>query len=150
MGRQLRLLRYQGNVGIDELETLAAHHPQHAQQEFGAGNTFITGIAVGKVRADVAVAQRAEYRVYQRMQYGIGVGVTGKPAIMLNLDAGQYQLAPAAQPMDVEPMSYAKFSSHDLGTYPPCLCIFTRTDARFNNAAAGFAAARPGRRRFWS
>ena len=53
MRRQLRPLRHQSYIDIDDLEPLAPHDPQHLAKELGAGNSFIMRIAIGEMRADI-------------------------------------------------------------------------------------------------
>ena len=54
------------------------------------------------MRADVAVAERAENGVDQRMQHHVGVGMSVQPAVMGNADAAEHDMIAVAEGVDVE------------------------------------------------
>ena len=54
------------------------------------------------MRADVAVAERAEDGVDQRMQHDVGVGMSLQPAIMRNADAAEHDMIAVAEGVNVE------------------------------------------------
>ena len=108
MPRQFRLLRHQSDIGIDQLKTLTPHDLQRLGQKFAAGDVFVTWIAVGKMRANIAFTQCAENGVDQRMQHRIGVGMAQQAPLVKESHAAQNELSPAAKSVHIEAMSDAK------------------------------------------
>ncbi len=64
------------------------------------------------MRTDVSLAERAEQRVYERVQQRIGVRMADKSFAMRYFHAAQDQLAPAAKAVRVKAMSDAVILCH--------------------------------------
>ncbi len=68
----------------------------------GATPLRITG---RKVRADVALGERAQNGIDQRMQTHIRIGMSGEAAVMRDADAAEHQVIAGTERMDVEPVA---------------------------------------------
>ena len=73
--RQLRLLRDDDDVDVDDRIARVVHDGHRAPQQLDAVGVLPGRIGVGKVTADVARARGAEHRVGHRMADRVGVGV---------------------------------------------------------------------------
>jgi hypothetical protein len=66
------------------------------------------------MRADVALAHRAQERVDQSVEQHVGVRMAGEACGVGNLDAAENELSPALKAMDVEAVADAKITSHEV------------------------------------
>src|SRR5262249_32275156 len=85
MRTDLRGLAHDGEIEVDDAAAALRHALDRELQETVRGGTLPPRIARRKVRADVAVGERAENRVDQRMQPDVGVRVTGDAALVRDL-----------------------------------------------------------------
>src|SRR5262249_16608044 len=112
MRRETRLFGDDGRVDVHDGKFFSPHDRQNFLQQFAARNILVTRFAVGKMKADVAFAERAEKRVDERVQEHVGVGMSGESGAVRNFDAAQHELAPALKPVRVEAVADAKIGWH--------------------------------------
>ena len=104
----MRLLGENRNVGVRDAITARADAGHRLAHELGAAAIGVARVGVGVVTADVARSDRAEKRIRQRMQRGVGVGVAGKTALARNLYPGEHEPPSGNERVDVEPVTDAK------------------------------------------
>ncbi len=74
-------------------------------QQVPAVGPFVARVAVGKMTADVAEARCPEQRVADRMQQHVGVGMSGEPPVVGDIDTADDELTTGHQRMDVEALT---------------------------------------------
>ncbi len=89
-------------------------------QETVGGGAAPFRIARRKMRADIAVGERAENGIDQRMQHHVGVGMPGQPAVMGDAHAAEHDVIAVAKGMHVEAHAGADvgklFDQHRFGS----------------------------------
>src|SRR5262249_28086041 len=87
---------------------------------------FVTLIAIGKMPSEIALPQRTEDRIGERMRCNVGIRMSREPALIWNLDAAQDQFATLHQWMKVEaianPDAHRIFPLSSRRPKPPC-CV---------------------------
>ena len=99
MRRQFRLLRYYGDIGIDELEPAPPHDTHDALHEFYAGNILVARVAVRKMDADIPFPHSTQQSIHERVQQHIGIGMAGQTSRRRNFDTAQKEFPPALEAM---------------------------------------------------
>src|SRR5215470_11334631 len=107
MRRKPRLFGNDGEIAVDDRKFFPPHDAENVFQELDARDIFIARVAVRKMETDVALAERSENRVDQRVEQHIGVGMAGEPRAVRNLDAAENELTPALKAMRVEAVTDA-------------------------------------------
>ena len=74
--RELRLLRADRRVNIDDLVALGFQHTDNVPEELCALGILVLFIGIGKMLADISERRRAEKRVHDRMEQNIRVGMS--------------------------------------------------------------------------
>ena len=118
VGTEPWLLRNDRDVEIDELEFLAPDDAQNVREKLGTGNTFIARIGIRKMSADVALADRAQKRVHDRMEQNIGVRMAGQTGVMRNFDSAEDEFPATAKPVHVEAVADSIIVWHTRGREP--------------------------------
>lgn len=105
MGREPGRFRKDRDVGIGDPVPERTHLPHHLTDEVSAGAAAVPRIVVWEMAPDVAGADRAEERVGQGMESGVGVGMAGEPTRARDLDAGEDESLALDERVDVEALS---------------------------------------------
>ena len=103
-----RALRENRKVGIDQAPSAPACELPYFSEKGKAVGVLEAGIAIGKVTAKVALAQRSEDRVGQRMRGNVGVGVSIESRVMGDRYPAEPERAAGAQRMEIEALPHPK------------------------------------------
>ena len=87
-----RRLREHGEVRVDETPAVLVQQARAVPDELPAVGTLPARVAVGKMLADVAEAERPEQRVAQRVQRDVAIGMRAHPAHVRNAHAAQHHV----------------------------------------------------------
>jgi NAD(P)H-dependent FMN reductase len=101
MRRNLRLLRDDGGVHVDDSRLAELHLSGGFLQENAARNALPARIGVGEKMTDVRLAQRAEHRITNRVHENVGIRVAVETFRVRNFHAAQNELAPLGQLVNV-------------------------------------------------
>ena len=99
--------------------TLPTRQPRDLQlfgdpaQQDAAVDAGERGVGIREMAADVAQPGRAQQRIADRVQQHVGVGVSGQPQVVGNVDAADDELAAGGEGVDVEAVADAEFSHSD-------------------------------------
>ena len=106
--RDLWRLGDDGNVRMRQNTAARLQAGEGVAQEDGRIAALPALIRRRKMLADVAVAERAEDGVGQRVETGIGIGVTEQSLLVGNVDPADDALAPFHELVDIEPLANAE------------------------------------------
>ena len=102
---QLRALANEGEVEIDQPAIGGGDQIEGMAQEPVGRRIPPLRIAVGKVPADIALAERAQNGVGQRVQGGIGIRMAFQSMAVVDPDAAQHNMVARLEGMNVEPLA---------------------------------------------
>ena len=100
--RDLRPLADERHVEMDDAAAAFAHAAHRVGEEAVGRSALPLRVGGRKVLADIAVADRAEQRVGQRMEADIGVGMADEAPVVRDLDAAEPDGVARAEGMHVE------------------------------------------------
>ena len=109
VGRELGLLGDDRDVDVRDLRGHLVEDAlglAHEDRGVGAAPALVGG---GKVLADVARAGGAEDRVGDRVEHGVGVGVTGESAGVRDAHAAEDERTAGVERMDVDALAYSNY-----------------------------------------
>src|ERR1019366_5015391 len=107
-----RALADQGHVEMRDASAARGNPLDRVFQESVRRRTLPLGIAWRKVRTDIAVRQRAEDCIDQRMEADIAVGMREKAAAVRHADAANHQVIAVAEGVNVVAAAGSDIAEH--------------------------------------
>ena len=95
---------------LTSAEPAFVHHRGHGAQEQPAVGAAIARIGVRKMTADVALAERPQHGIAQRMDHHVAVGVRDDAAVVGNAHAAEHDVVAVAERMHVETLADSHFA----------------------------------------
>jgi hypothetical protein len=118
--RDTRRLAYNRHVEMGDDAGACAHTLAGESEKALGRRAAPLRIARRKVHADVAVSERAEDGIDQRMQRNVGIGMSGEPARMRDAHAAKHDVIAVAEGVHVEAISGAhvgeRRNAHDFSS----------------------------------
>lgn len=106
-----RLFQHESGVDVHDVQPVLRQQVCNMLEENQAGDAFETGIAVGKVPADIPQCSRTKKSVGDGMQEQIRIGVSFEASIIRNLHATDNARPSRDEAVDIVSKSYAGGSS---------------------------------------
>src|SRR5271156_108734 len=112
MRLQLRLLSKDCQVGVAQPPSLITSQLPHAREQCDRVGVLVARVAVGKMTAEVAGTEGAQYRIGERMGGDVGVGMAAQSLIVLDLDAAEHEPPSRFERVKIEAVAYAISRRH--------------------------------------
>src|SRR5229473_1291622 len=105
MGSKARALRENRDIGVHQTPSKAGRAFPYSGQQSQTVGVAVARIGIGEVASEVALADRPEDRVGERMRGDVGVRMAPKAGRMLDFDTTKYELSAFLERMEVKPLS---------------------------------------------
>ena len=98
-----RRLGEHGHIGVDQLQTGRTHARGHLAQEHPAVRAAVARVAVGEMHADIALPQRTQHGIAQRVDHHVAIGMRKHSAVVGNAYAAEHDVLSVAKTCTSKP-----------------------------------------------
>src|ERR1700722_8048211 len=109
MGCELRPLRENRNIGVDEPPVQSTRSIPYDRQQFQAIGVLELRVAIRELPSQIAFAERTKDRVGERVSSHVGIRMAPQSFSMRNLNSAKDQPPSRFEGMEIEALADAKF-----------------------------------------